>query len=97
VIIRTLCDDVQLCNCCVRELLILARTWFAFGLLSKTGCDMKSLFFFRKRQFFDGFPKEGSSTFSHSTTTELLAPVALFLFPKTHPLTHFPVCGGYKH
>jgi hypothetical protein len=28
-----------LCNCCVRELLILARTWFAFGLPSKTGCD----------------------------------------------------------
>jgi hypothetical protein len=28
----------MLCNCCVRELLILARTWFAFGLPSKTGC-----------------------------------------------------------
>jgi hypothetical protein len=28
-----------LCNFCVRELLILARTWFAFGLPSKTGCD----------------------------------------------------------
>jgi hypothetical protein len=26
-------------NCCVPELLILARTWFAFGLPSKTGCD----------------------------------------------------------
>jgi hypothetical protein len=42
------------------------------------------------------FPKEGSSTFSHSTTTELHAPAALFLFPKTHPLTHFPDRGGYK-
>jgi hypothetical protein len=31
----------MLCNCCVRELLILARTWFAFGLPSKTGCDSK--------------------------------------------------------
>jgi hypothetical protein len=31
----------MLCNCCVRELLILARTWFAFGLPSKTGCDRK--------------------------------------------------------
>jgi hypothetical protein len=31
----------MLCNCCVRELLILARTWFAFGLPSKTGCDMQ--------------------------------------------------------
>jgi hypothetical protein len=31
------CDDVQLCNCCVRELLILACTWFAFGLPSKPG------------------------------------------------------------
>jgi hypothetical protein len=32
----------MLCNCCVRELLILARTWFAFGLPSKTGCDTKT-------------------------------------------------------
>jgi hypothetical protein len=29
----------MLCNCCVRELLTLARTWFTFGLPSKTGCD----------------------------------------------------------
>jgi hypothetical protein len=29
----------MLCNCCVHELLILARTWFAFGLPSKTGCN----------------------------------------------------------
>jgi hypothetical protein len=34
-----MCDDVQLCNRCVREFLILARTWFAFGLPSETGCD----------------------------------------------------------
>jgi hypothetical protein len=34
-----LCDDVQLCNRCVCEFLILARTWFAFGLPSQTGCD----------------------------------------------------------
>jgi hypothetical protein len=34
-----LCDDVQLCNHCVCDFLILARTWFAFGLPSKTGCD----------------------------------------------------------
>jgi hypothetical protein len=34
-----LCDDVQLCNRCVREFLILAHTWFAFDLPSKTGCD----------------------------------------------------------
>jgi hypothetical protein len=33
------CDDVQLCNRCVREFLILSRIWFAFGLSSKTGCD----------------------------------------------------------
>jgi hypothetical protein len=39
VIIWALCDDVQLCNCCVRELLILARTWFAFDFPSKTRCD----------------------------------------------------------
>jgi hypothetical protein len=29
----------MLCNWCVRELMILARTWFAFDLPSKTGCD----------------------------------------------------------
>jgi hypothetical protein len=29
----------HLCNRGVRELLILTRTWFAFGLPSKTGCD----------------------------------------------------------
>jgi hypothetical protein len=27
----------HLCNRCVRELLILARTWFTFGLPSKPG------------------------------------------------------------
>jgi hypothetical protein len=27
------------CNRCVREFLILARTWFAFGLPAKTRCD----------------------------------------------------------
>jgi hypothetical protein len=35
-----LCDDVQLCNRCVHEFLILARTWFAFGFPSKTRCDI---------------------------------------------------------
>jgi hypothetical protein len=34
-----MCDDVQLCNRCVREFLILTRTRFAFGLPSKIGCD----------------------------------------------------------
>jgi hypothetical protein len=34
-------DDFQLCNRCVCEFLILARTWFIFGLPSKTGCDSK--------------------------------------------------------
>jgi hypothetical protein len=29
----------HLCNRRVREFLILARTWYAFGLPSKTGCD----------------------------------------------------------
>jgi hypothetical protein len=38
-----MCDDVQLCNRCVREFLILARTWFAFGLPSKTGCDISGI------------------------------------------------------
>jgi hypothetical protein len=33
----------HLCNCCVREFLILARTWFAFGLPSKTGCDINGI------------------------------------------------------
>jgi hypothetical protein len=33
----------HLCNRRVREFLILARTWFAFGLPSKTGCDMRTV------------------------------------------------------
>jgi hypothetical protein len=32
-----LCYDESLCNRCVREFLILARTWFTFGLPSKSG------------------------------------------------------------
>jgi hypothetical protein len=31
----------HLCNCRVREFLILARTGFAFGLPSKTGCNSR--------------------------------------------------------
>jgi hypothetical protein len=30
----------HLCNRRVREFLILAHTWFVFGLPSKTGCDI---------------------------------------------------------
>jgi hypothetical protein len=33
----------HLCNRYVREFLILARTWFAFGLPSKTGCDISGI------------------------------------------------------
>jgi hypothetical protein len=59
--------------------------------------ELKSLFFFRKKgNPLMVFPQEGSSTFSHSTTTELHAPVALFLFLKTYPLTHSLARGGYK-
>jgi hypothetical protein len=35
-----MCDDVQLCNRRVCEFLILAHTWFAFGLPSKIVCDI---------------------------------------------------------
>jgi hypothetical protein len=35
-----MCDDVQLGNHYVREFLMLAHTWFAFGLPSKTGTYM---------------------------------------------------------
>jgi hypothetical protein len=38
VIIRALCNDVHLCNWCVREF-CLAYTRFTFGLPSETGCD----------------------------------------------------------
>jgi hypothetical protein len=38
----------HLCNRCVRELLILARTWSAFGLPSKTGCDTLTLISLQK-------------------------------------------------
>jgi hypothetical protein len=40
---QALCDDVQLCNRYVREFLILTRTWFAFGLPSRTGCDISGI------------------------------------------------------
>jgi hypothetical protein len=43
----------HLCNRCVREFLILARTWFAFGLPSKTGCDRRSSLRQRTRQTLD--------------------------------------------
>jgi hypothetical protein len=36
-----MCDDVQLCNHCVREFFILAHIWFVFGLPSKIGCDIR--------------------------------------------------------
>jgi hypothetical protein len=35
-----MCDDVQLYNRCVREFLMLAYTWFAFGWPSKTGVTL---------------------------------------------------------
>jgi hypothetical protein len=38
-----MCDDVQLCNRCVREFLILERTWFAFGLPFETRCDISGI------------------------------------------------------
>jgi hypothetical protein len=38
-----MCDDVQLCNRFVREFLILARTWFAFGLPSKIVCEISGI------------------------------------------------------
>jgi hypothetical protein len=38
-----MCDDAQLCNHCVREFLILTRTWFAFDLPSKIGCDISGI------------------------------------------------------
>ena len=33
----------HLCNRRVREFLILTRTWFAFGLPSKSGCDISGI------------------------------------------------------
>jgi hypothetical protein len=41
----------MLCNCCVRELLILARTWFAFGLPSKTECDNMTPYSFKSMEY----------------------------------------------
>jgi hypothetical protein len=52
--------------------------------------ELKSLFYFsEKGNSLKLYPKERSSTFSHSTTTKLPAPVALLLFPKT-PTHTFP-------
>jgi hypothetical protein len=33
----------NLCNRCVHEFLILTRTWFTFGLPSKTWCDISGI------------------------------------------------------
>jgi hypothetical protein len=38
-----MCDDAQLSNRYVLEFLILAFTRFAFGLPSKTGCDISGI------------------------------------------------------
>jgi hypothetical protein len=38
-----MCDDVQLCYRGVCEFLILERTWFVFGLPSKTGLGSYSV------------------------------------------------------
>jgi hypothetical protein len=48
-----------------------------------------TLFFSEKGNTLMLYLKDRSSTFSHSTTTELTAPVALLLFPKT-PTHTFP-------
>jgi hypothetical protein len=45
--------------------------------------ELKSLFFFRERQYFDVYPRARSSTFSHSTTLSFLLPWHCFSFPKT--------------
>jgi hypothetical protein len=59
--------------------------------------ELESLFFFqRKAILWWFFPKKENNTYSHSTTTELPAPVASFSFPKTLPHTHFPDPGVYK-
>jgi hypothetical protein len=39
-IFEVLCYDESFMYRYVHEFLILARTWFAFGLPSKTGCDI---------------------------------------------------------
>ena len=45
--------------------------------------ELKSLISFSKKgDTLKFYPKERSGTFSHSTATELPAPVALLLFPK---------------
>jgi hypothetical protein len=38
-------------NCCVRQLLILARIWFTFGLPSKMGCDMMTLRLYNQQSY----------------------------------------------
>jgi hypothetical protein len=59
-----MCDDVQLCNHCVREFLILARTWFTFGLPSKTRCDIDE-------ERFQTFSRFQPASYAKGTTTQL--------------------------
>jgi hypothetical protein len=59
--------------------------------------ELKSLFFFRKGQYFDGFsPKEEVAYFHTQPSLSFLLPWHCFRFQK-HPLTHFLVHGGHKH
>jgi hypothetical protein len=53
----------MLCNCCVRELLILARTWFAFGLPSKTGCDIHGSWYLSAIAQLQGFSSGSPAAF----------------------------------
>ena len=55
----------MLFNCCVRELLILARTWFAFGLPSKTGCDNAQASFWPSQQGSDSCVQQCHSAKVH--------------------------------
>jgi hypothetical protein len=58
--------------------------------------ELKSLFSFSEKGYtLMVYPRERSSTFSHSTTTELPAPLVLLLFPKTP--THISLFTKIKY
>jgi hypothetical protein len=61
-----------LCNCCVREFLILTRTWFTFGLLSKTGCDNSEAHVTKEMHVMEqGRPKETHLFFIDESTPKI--------------------------
>jgi hypothetical protein len=71
----------HLCNRCVRELLILARTWFAFGSPSKPGVTASLGRALRHRQCSEARDVQASQQSRRGLQQRLEHPTATSLLP----------------